>query len=356
LFITEYNYNSKHDWFVSSFLPLKLRLADFLSSPDIFSIRTSAPPAPEHPNASSNSDPLAHSIRFSYEPDDTARSRNYQLNVALKPYQQQTVEWMIAEENDPVGFHRHFYDLIQVVGKEHRTRHSIWISALLQDVCSKHDLPLCHGGVVCEEMGLGKTIEVIALIAANRVPRLPRNKLITHNGYIRHRSSATLVLVPPTLVGQWCDEFSKRHIGDLRLLKYYGPTRPHCPADLLQYDIVLTTFSVLVQEMKRPNSCFDLIYWHRVVVDEAHILKNTTTVQSRYIKKLRAKNKWCLTGTPISSSHAEIQGYLEFLGLAAAQSSQRWADKMTQPCRLSILNGLFMRYESSPDCCKYDSM
>ena len=145
-------------------------------------------------------------------------------------------------------------------------------------------------------MGLGKTIEAIALIAANRVARPARNQLIAHNGYLRHRSSSTLVVVAPSLVGQWTDEIEKRHSGSLRVYKFYGQARPTNPAELLDYDIVLTTFGVMTHEMKTPNSILDLIHWHRLVVDEAHCLKNSSTAQCKYLMRLHATNKWCLTG------------------------------------------------------------
>ena len=172
--------------------------------------------------------------------------------------------------------------------------------------------------------GLGKTIEVIALIGANGVPRPPLNELTAHEGYLRHKSATTLILVPPSLVGQWVDEIENRHAGRLRVYKFYGSARPSNPLELLNYDIVLTTFQVMVTEMKTPNSVLDLVHWHRLIVDEGHMLKNPATAQCKYMSRLRATNKWVLTGTPLSTSIHELQGYLDFLGLVPPALHPKW--------------------------------
>ena len=282
-------------------------------------------------------------VQSSYAPDETAKQRDYELSVELKSYQQQTVEWMIAEEQHQHGFHRHFFSPHDFIGTDKQT-HKVWYSQDFSMFYADSDLPRRHGGVVCEEMGLGKTIEVIAVIAANRVPRPPLNQLVSHGGRIRHKSAATLVLVPPSLVGQWCEEFERRHTGDLRVLKYYGNKRPTNVAEILSYDVVLTTFQVLVLEMGSANSALDLIHWHRLVVDEGHILKNTGTEQVKKINRLQATNKWCLTGTPFSTSVVqEIQGYLEFLGLLPACQVAKWANERSAQCS-SILKKIFIRF------------
>jgi hypothetical protein len=288
-------------------------------------------------------------IKTHYDPDEDEefpeQELDYELSVELKPYQEQTVHWMIEEERNPRGFHRHFFRQVGFTGTDKQT-HNVWYSAEFDTFYADSELPRRHGGVVCEEMGLGKTIEVIALIAANSVPRPPLNQLVSHGGRIRHKSAATLVLVPPSLVGQWCEEFERRHTGDLRVLKFYGNKRPTNVAEILSYDVVLTTFQVLALDMNTPNSALDLIHWHRLVVDEGHILKNTSTEQVKKINRLQATNKWCLTGTPFSTSVVqEMQGYLEFLGLLPACKVAKWANDRNADACSYIMHNMFMRYK-----------
>jgi SNF2 family DNA or RNA helicase len=279
-------------------------------------------------------------VRSNYVPDQTALQRNYGLNVTLKPYQQQTVEWMIAEEKHPHGFHRHFFSPDEFANPEGLSSR-VWYSPTFSILYSDSELPDRHGGVVCEEMGLGKTIEAIALIAANRVRRPQLNQLISNGGRVRHQSAATLVLVPPSLVGQWCEEFERRHVGNLRVLKFYGNKKPTTAAELLCYDVVLTTFQILTMDLGVSNSLLDLIHWHRLIVDEGHILRNGSTWQVRAINRLQARNRWCLTGTPFSTSvKDEIPGYLEFLGLVPTFLNQ---DRDNETCA-EVMRNLFMRY------------
>lgn len=155
-------------------------------------------------------------------------------------------------------------------------------------------------------MGLGKTMEVFALVFAGKIARPPANHLICHRNNLRHLSSSTLVIVPPSLVGQWQDEFHKHVDKTLSIFKFYGSSRPKNAGELLKYDIVLTTYGVLGSEMKKSGSVFDQIHWHRLVVDEAHSLKNPETLQCKMLKRIHATNRWCLTGTP-GSNYKDMQ-------------------------------------------------
>lgn len=73
--------------------------------------------------------------------------------------------------------------------------------------------------------------------------------------------SGTLILVPPSLVGQWESEFLTRHTGPLRLCKYYGTNRPRSAQALLAFDVVLTTFTLI-----NRDTLLSGFHWHRVVV------------------------------------------------------------------------------------------
>lgn len=92
------------------------------------------------------------SERSAYVPDEAATARSYHLNVELKPYQQQTVEWMIAEENDEYGFHRHFFKPVSFVSAATGVASRNWYSNEFQQLYLDEDLPRRHGGIVAEEM------------------------------------------------------------------------------------------------------------------------------------------------------------------------------------------------------------
>merc|ERR1712228_1144344 len=90
-------------------------------------------------------------------------SFNHGLNVSLHDYQLQSLQWMIDEENDPLGFYRHFYKKGKFADKS-----SFLYSATLNNLIVNESLPVAHGGFLCEEMGLGKTIISLALINCNK--------------------------------------------------------------------------------------------------------------------------------------------------------------------------------------------
>merc|ERR1711933_177109 len=85
------------------------------------------------------------------------------LNVIAFPYQIQSIEWMIEQENDKYGLYKYLFKKGQFKNGE-----IFYYSASLDRLILSDKLPVIHGGFLCEEMGLGKTIECLALIACNK--------------------------------------------------------------------------------------------------------------------------------------------------------------------------------------------
>ena len=141
--------------------------------------------------------------------------------------------------------------------------------------------PIHHGGILAEQMGLGKTIETIALILRNkrvpptaavrsaaaeghRRPKLPGiTKGMTKPGADPQNPSpkhegGTLVICTVSLVGQWIREIKDKlvSIGEntgsgvcpVSIYCYHGPSRKKCAALLASYDVVITTYSIVGTE------------------------------------------------------------------------------------------------------------
>lgn len=107
--------------------------------------------------------------------------------------------------------------------------------------------------------------------------------------------------------------------------------------ELLSYDVVLTTYGTLAQELKRRDqfiddnnsrnidfkdkSClmkFPLLHpekavFHRIILDEAQCIKNRKTQTAKACHQLRATYRWCLTGTPMMNGILELYSLLRFL-------------------------------------------
>lgn len=193
-------------------------------------------------------------------------------------------------------------------------------------------------------MGLGKTIQSIALMLTN-----PRPPLSTGHGTDakpdKHKLSnsvgkGTLVVAPLALIKQWEAEIANRVTNShkLRVCVHHGPQRTKRFEDLRKYDVVVTTYQILVSE--RGNSadnesgpqvgCFG-IHWYRVILDEAHTIKNRNAKATQACYALRAEYRWCLTGTPMQNNLDELQSLIRFLRIKPYNELSVWRDQITRP-------------------------
>ncbi|KAK4901843.1 transcription termination factor, RNA polymerase II [Elasticomyces elasticus] len=211
------------------------------------------------------------------------------------------------------------------------------------------------GWLMCDDMGMGKTIQGIATVIKDRLERLERIK--AENSAAKDRKP-TLIICPPTLVIQWKAELNKCK------LKYLDhtqgsklATKKSTSAEFCKYDVVLTTVnrvrdvykailnaerdqglarygfeefqrSTTAQRRKQPKQpkpekvevervyaalfAFD---WHRVIIDEGHRIRNTETATFAAVCALKAKYRGVLTGTPLQNDYSDLFALLCFLGL-----------------------------------------
>lgn len=147
------------------------------------------------------------------------------------------------------------------------------------------------GGFLCDEMGLGKTIQIIATILGN-----PKKN--------------TLIVVPKTIVTQWSKELKKFAPG-LSVLVYDGPKRTKEKKELIDHDVVICPYSVTHSK----TSILGLVHWDRIILDEAHEIRNRQTRTFKSINGLTSSIKWLVTGTPIFNSMEDFVTLCAFLGI-----------------------------------------
>ncbi|KAL6889729.1 SNF2 family N-terminal domain-containing protein [Trichoderma longibrachiatum] len=178
------------------------------------------------------------------------------------------------------------------------------------------------GGILADDMGLGKTISTLALILSRPAKSRPKTNLIVG---------------PVALIRQWEEEIHKKTKPSHRLSVFVYHNTKATIDEMLKYDVVLTTYGTLAQEMKRLDSYlesnagrnidfadkgiatkFPLLNprkskFYRVILDEAQCIKNRNTKTAKACHRLSAVHRWCLSGTPMMNGVLEIFSLVHFL-------------------------------------------
>ena len=155
------------------------------------------------------------------------------------------------------------------------------------------------GGILADEMGLGKTVQTIAAIEHARqhaAQRLP-----------------SIVVVPTTLGYNWLSEF-KRFAPKLKVQLCHG-TRAQRQAIIQRFqgdsapDVLVTSYPLIRQDIDLLKD----IPFHYAVLDEAQFVKNALSLSARAVKKLQARTRLALSGTPMENNVAELWSLFDFI-------------------------------------------
>ena len=164
----------------------------------------------------------------------------------------------------------------------------------------------------------------------------------TKKPLIRRTNSngTTLVVAPLSLISQWEEELASKT--DLSHLVYYDNNKRATGGDaFLCCDVVVTTYGTLQSEYlslarsssgtMQPGQSHPLLQfnWKRVILDEAHGIKNPNTQQSKACCLLKADTRWCVTGTPIQNSLQDVYGLLKFLRHEPWNDAWFWRSAIT---------------------------
>lgn len=179
------------------------------------------------------------------------------------------------------------------------------------------------GGLLCDDMGLGKTIQSIALILAN-----PKTGEESNKNEKDAPIMTTLVVAPLALVHQWANEIREKAPG-LRVMVHHGPKRDKNSRDFKNFHVIVTTFQVVASEYAVNGPLFHQVWW-RVIVDEAHSIKNHKAKSTIAACGLRSNRRWCLTGTPIQNSIDELQSLIGFLDIGPFNNRAKWTDQISR--------------------------
>ena len=194
------------------------------------------------------------------------------------------------------------------------------------------------GGCLADDMGVGKTAQVLALLENRRACRADPNA----NGDAP--GGPSLVVVPKSLVFNWKQE-AARFTPQLRVLDHTGLNRD--VNSFAGHDVVLTTYGTL----RRDALVFKDLEFDYIVLDEAQAVKNASTESAKAVRLLRGRNRLALSGTPVENHLGELWSLFEFLnpgmlgtasvfklaGGAARNPSQETRSLLAQALRPFIL-------------------
>ncbi|KAG0333750.1 hypothetical protein BG000_008918 [Podila horticola] len=353
------------------------------------------------------------------EPADSIQPKR--LNPKLLPFQKRTVTWMlerecgiVTESGDVVYKAPSLEEKLPLTWETATTDAGLelYINRLFGAICLADTNILAaevepRGGILAEEMGLGKTVEMLALILLNRrkleqIPTINKNFSIMQETNVespsdstydksnssvssfsrdpsqdpsldandmdvdqvhevkRIQSGATLIITPPSILHQWAGEI-ENHAPTLSAYIYSSDSHKSVTAEeLAQYDIVLSTYNVLsrevnyVQEYDRSRryervytprkSPFMQIDWWRLCLDEAQMIEGASVSQAAAVANMIPRvMSWAVSGTPMRRHVEDLHSLLMFLDLQPLASNKRLWRTLITPPFRSLLLSSFQR-------------
>ncbi|MAK40422.1 MAG: hypothetical protein CL993_01680 [Euryarchaeota archaeon] len=177
------------------------------------------------------------------------------------------------------------------------------------------------GGILADEMGLGKTIQMISLILAGREAGV----------------GPTLIVVPTSLMTQWKSEIKKFTGGRMRTEIAHNSDANGLLIELMRTQVYITSYGTVA----RNETVFGdaSITWGRIILDEAHMIRNAKNKTTMALMKLKAHNKWCITGTPIQNGAKDMSTLLEFIGFDRKIATKKMKETVEERMLLRTKKG-----------------
>lgn len=196
-----------------------------------------------------------------------------------------------------------------------------------------------RGGILADEMGMGKTIQTIALLLSE-----PRGK-------------PNLVVVPTVAIMQWRSEIESNTAGKLTTMIYHGASRTEDPKKLKDIDVIITSYNVLESVYRKEHAGFrrkDGIYkarsalhaikYHRVILDEAHNIKDRQCNTAKAAFALDTDRRLCLSGTPLQNRIGELYSLIRFLRI------EPYSNYFCKKCDCTSLDWMFSDKRTCDQC------
>ena len=250
------------------------------------------------------------------------------LNVDLFDFQKEAVGWALEREMMNGGVMNTLWTRIDSANEYWTTSKQKPVELYYSPVLDSFRVGKpeeVKGGIIGEQMGLGKTVISLSLILSNPPPATPlsaslvkdrSNASVTSTTVstislwpkkapindsspklrARYFCRGTLVVCNVSLVGQWIDEAKSKLKNPGLVYSYHGGNRKRCPMTLANNAIVVTTYATLASDSnywrnktKDRNYCppCEQIWWWRIICDESHALKDQNTHHFRALNSIQ---------------------------------------------------------------------
>jgi len=167
-------------------------------------------------------------------------------------------------------------------------------------------------GILADDMGLGKTVQTLAHLQLEKAEG--------------RTDRPSLVIAPTSLLPNWANE-ARQFAPDLKVLTLHGPDRSQHFDTMREADLILTTYPLLVRDQDVLLACD----YHVLVLDEAQFIKNPKAQSHRIARKLKARHRLSLTGTPLENHLGELWAQFDFLMPGFLGNAKRFNETFRTP-------------------------
>jgi superfamily II DNA or RNA helicase len=194
------------------------------------------------------------------------------------------------------------------------------------------------GGCLALDMGLGKTPTLLANLRATA------------------DQGPSLVIAPPAVVGNWASE-AQRFVPELRVTVHHGTNRADAAQiaeEVAQADVLLTTYGTALRDVEALAD----VTWNKLVLDEAQVIKNPASETAQQLRRLEARSRVVLTGTPIENGLGDLWALMDFVNPGLVGDRATFVAQMQKAAEggnsaesaLKTLNGVlvFRRTKAEP--------
>lgn len=167
------------------------------------------------------------------------------------------------------------------------------------------------GGILADDMGLGKTVQALTMLQHYK----------TQEGNLK-----AIVICPTTLIYNWENEI-KKFTPELTWRIHHGSMRTRDSAELQKVNVVITTYGTLRSDIQTLMK----IFYDYVVLDESQAIKNPASKVTRAACLLTAKNRLCMSGTPLQNNTFDIFAQMNFLNPGLLGSMDFFRNEFATP-------------------------